>query len=146
MLIWLNLRCWHNCESWFCCELTLHKQKKATFGLRYYKKHFLLGEFTGSILPVGFFQVNVQHLWRGSSKATNVYNSATTILWSVIGEGSRGLFSNKSFSLSAGCEIKINISKSSESFNRFAVMELLELYTISSHAFKQSKTERTMVD
>ncbi len=25
-------------------------------------------------------------------------------------------------------------------------MELLELYTISSHAFKQSKTERTMVN
>lgn len=28
MFIWLNLGCWHDCESRLCCESTLHKHRK----------------------------------------------------------------------------------------------------------------------
>lgn len=57
MFIWLNLRCCHNCESCFCCELTLHKQKEATFGLRYYKKYLLFVKFNGLIFPISLFKL-----------------------------------------------------------------------------------------
>lgn len=33
MSIWLNLHCWHICEKLVLLKITLHKQKKATFGL-----------------------------------------------------------------------------------------------------------------